>query len=263
MAGARAARHTGDVWAPAHRRSTQSVTRRAHCGGIVGVALEKFGGVHILIANAGILRDKSFQSMTKAEWDAVIAVHLRGTYKCAKAVWPHFQKQKYGRIVTTTSQVGIYGNFGQANYSTAKAGIIGLTKTLAIEGKKYGIIANVIAPSAGTAMTSTIWPQEMVDAFKPDYVAPVVGYLSSKDNTQTSGCIFEISGGWAAQTRWQRTAGHGFPHDKVYTPEDVVVKWKDITTFDSRATHPVGSNETMEHVMANFNNRGDNIKAKL
>lgn len=74
---------------------------------IVAVALEKFGGVHILIANAGILRDKSFQSMTKAEWDAVIAVHLRGTYKCAKAVWPVFQKQKYGRIVTTTSQVGI------------------------------------------------------------------------------------------------------------------------------------------------------------
>ena len=153
------------------------------------------------------------------------------------------------------------GNFGQANYSTAKAGIIGLTKTLAIEGKKYGIIANVIAPSAGTAMTSTVWPQEMVDAFKPDFVAPVVGYLTSKDNTETSGCIFEISGGWAAQTRWQRTAGHGFPHDSVYTPEDVVAKWKDITTFDSRSTHPVGSNETMEHVMANFNNRA--VKAKL
>ncbi|TEB34648.1 multifunctional beta-oxidation protein [Coprinellus micaceus] len=215
---------------------------------IVAVALEKFGGVHILIANAGILRDKSFQSMSKAEWDAVIAVHLRGTYKCAKAVWPIFQKQKYGRIVNTCSQVGIYGNFGQVNYSTAKAAIIGLTKTLAIEGKKYGIIANVIAPSAGTAMTSTVWPQEMVDAFKPDFVAPVVGYLTSKDNTETSGCIFEISGGWAAQTRWQRTAGHGFPHDSVYTPEDVVAKWKDITTFDSRSTHPVGSNETMEHI---------------
>ncbi|KAF5342028.1 hypothetical protein D9611_001552 [Ephemerocybe angulata] len=229
---------------------------------IVSVALEKFGGVHVLIANAGILRDKSFQSMTKAEWDAVIAVHLRGTYKCCKAVWPHFQKQKYGRIVNTCSQVGIYGNFGQANYSTAKAAIIGLTKSLAIEGKKYGIIANVIAPSAGTAMTSTIWPQEMVDAFKPDFVAPVVGYLTSKDNTETTGAIFEISGGWAAQTRWQRTHGHGFPHTGPFTPEDVVAKWKEITTFDERARHLVSSGESMEQVMENFNNTG-NVKAKL
>ncbi|KAF6757262.1 multifunctional beta-oxidation protein [Ephemerocybe angulata] len=228
---------------------------------IVAVALEKFGGVHVLIANAGILRDKSFQAMTKAEWDAVIAVHLRGTYKCCKAVWPHFQKQKYGRIVNTCSQVGIYGNFGQANYSTAKAAIIGLTKSLAIEGKKYGIIANVIAPSAGTAMTSTIWPQEMVDAFKPDYVAPVVGYLTSKDNTETTGAIFEISGGWAAQTRWQRTHGHGFPHTGPFTPEDVVAKWKEITTFDERARHLVSSGESMEQVIENFNNTGNDPNA--
>ena len=92
---------------------------------IVAVALEKFGGVHVLIANAGILRDKSFQSMTKAEWDIVLAVHLRGTYKCAKAVWPIFQKQKYGRIVTTCSQVGIYGNFGQANVSVFWSRVFG------------------------------------------------------------------------------------------------------------------------------------------
>lgn len=150
---------------------------------IAQIAVEKFGGVHVLIANAGILRDKSFQAMAEQEWDIVLAVHLRGTFKCAKAVWPIFQKQKYGRIVTTCSQVGIYGNFGQANYSTAKAGITGLTRTLAIEGKKYGILANVIAPSAGTAMTSTIWPQEMVDAFKPDFIAPIVGYLSSKGSS--------------------------------------------------------------------------------
>ncbi|KAF8899950.1 multifunctional beta-oxidation protein [Gymnopilus junonius] len=197
---------------------------------IVQIALEKFGGVHVLIANAGILRDKSFLSMTEEEWDLVLAVHLRGTYKCAKAVWPIFQKQKYGRIVTTCSQVGIYGNFGQANYSTAKAGIMGLTKTLAFEGKKYNILANVIAPSAGTAMTSTIWPQEMVDAFKPDYIAPIVGYLSSKDNDDTSGALFEILGGWAAQTRWQRAGGQSFPSTKPYTIEDVFSKWRKLRT---------------------------------
>ncbi|KAJ2922422.1 hypothetical protein H1R20_g14685, partial [Candolleomyces eurysporus] len=229
---------------------------------IVAVALEKFGGVHVLVANAGILRDKSFQSMTKPEWDIVLQVHLRSTFKCAKAVWPIFQKQKYGRIVNTCSQVGIYGNFGQANYSTAKAGIIGLTKSLAIEGKKYGILANVIAPSAGTAMTSTVWPQEMVDAFKPDFIAPIVGYLTSKENNETTGSIFEILGGWAAQTRWQRTNGHGFPHNKPFTPEDVIAKWKEITTFDERARYPTSSGESLEQVIANFNNV-ETVKAKL
>ncbi|TFK72928.1 multifunctional beta-oxidation protein [Pluteus cervinus] len=210
---------------------------------IVKAAVEKFGTVHVLIANAGVLRDKSFQAMTEQEWDLVLAVHLRC---CAKAVWPIFQKQKFGRIVTTSSQVGIYGNFGQANYATAKAGIIALTKTLAIEGKKYNILANVIAPSAGTAMTSTVWPQDMVDAFKTDYIAPLVGYLSSADNI-TTGSLFEVLGGWAAQTRWQRSGGHGFPSDRPYTPEDVVAKWSDITNFDDgRASHPTSTQEATQ-----------------
>jgi len=229
---------------------------------IVKTALDKFGGVHVLVANAGVLRDKSFAAMSEQEWDIVLAVHLRGTYKCAKAVWPIFQKQKFGRIVTTCSQVGIYGNFGQANYSTAKAGITGLTRTLAIEGAKYNIIANVIAPSAGTAMTSTIWPQEMVDAFKPDYIAPVVGYLTSADNTDTTGSLFEIQGGWAAETRWQRTGGYGFPVKKPLTPEDVISKWGIITNFDDgRTTNPVTGG--IEQMMDNFGNEGDDIKAKL
>ncbi|KAG6887915.1 hypothetical protein C0995_011623 [Termitomyces sp. Mi166 len=230
---------------------------------IVDIALKKFGGVHVLIANAGILRDKSFTSMTEQEWDMVVAVHLRGTYKCAKAVWPHFQKQKFGRIVTTCSQVGIYGNFGQANYSTAKAGILGLTRTLAIEGQKYNIVCNVIAPSAGTAMTSTVWPQEMVDAFKPDYIAPVVGYLSSADNTDTTASLFEVLGGWAAQTRWQRAGGHGFPTNRPYTPEELVAKWGVITNFDDgRATNPSTTTEAMQQLIDNFDNKGD-VKAKL
>ncbi|KAJ7104216.1 peroxisomal hydratase-dehydrogenase-epimerase [Mycena belliarum] len=231
---------------------------------IVNTALEKFGGVHILIANAGILRDKSFQAMTEQEWDIVLAIHLRATYKCAKAVWPIFQQQKFGRIVTTCSQVGIYGNFGQANYSTAKAGIIGLTRTLAIEGKKYNIIANVIAPSAGTAMTSTIWPQEMVDAFKPDFIAPLVGYLSSADNQTTSGALFEVLGGWAAQTRWQRSGGYSFPTKVPFTPEDVAAKWTQITNFtDGRATNPSTGSEALKQMVANFGNTGDDAKAKL
>ncbi|EGO24290.1 hypothetical protein SERLADRAFT_415443 [Serpula lacrymans var. lacrymans S7.9] len=232
--------------------------------GIVKTALAAFGGVHILIANAGVLRDKSFTAMTEQEWDLVMAVHLRGTYKCAKAVWPIFQKQKYGRIVTTCSQVGIYGNFGQTNYSSAKAGIMGLTKTLGHEGRKYNILANVIAPAAGTAMTMTVWPQEWIDAFKPDYIAPIVGYLTSEANTETTACLFEIRGGWAAQTRWQRAGGYGFPSNKNLTPEDVIAKWDAFTNFDDgRATHPTTSAEGMEQIMANFENKASVVETAV
>ncbi|KAJ3815147.1 peroxisomal hydratase-dehydrogenase-epimerase [Lentinula aff. lateritia] len=249
---------------------------------IVKAALDNFGGVHILVANAGILRDKSFTAMSEQEWDIVLAVHLRGTYKCAKAVWPVFQKQKYGRILTTCSPTGVYGNFGQANYAAAKAGITGLTRTLAIEGQKYNILANVIAPTAGTAMTETVWPEEMLKAFtvrndipsviglltmhsliQPDHIAPLVGYLTSADNDDVSGCLFELSGGWVAQTRWQRSGGYGFPTVKPYTPEDVVEKWKEITTFDERATHPSSTSEALQQIVENFENKGDQVKAKL
>ncbi|KAG9088940.1 hypothetical protein FRC06_001773 [Ceratobasidium sp. 370] len=222
---------------------------------IVKGAMDAFGSVHVLIANAGILRDKSFTAMSEKEWMDVLAVHLRGTYKCAKAVWPVFQKQKYGRIVTTASGVGIYGNFGQANYSTAKAAIIGLTKTLAIEGSRYGIISNCIAPSAGTAMTATIWPEEMVKAFSPDYIAPLVGYLASEHNEDTNGALFEVTGGWAAQTRWQRAGGYGFPQNKPLTPEDVLSKWDVITNFDDgRATYPTSTQEAIQQIVENFSN---------
>ncbi|KAI9511841.1 peroxisomal hydratase-dehydrogenase-epimerase [Russula earlei] len=231
---------------------------------IVKAALDRFGAVHVLIANAGILRDKSFTAMSEKEWDQVIAVHLKGTYKCAKSVWPLFQRQKYGRILTTTSGVGVYGNFGQANYSTAKAAIIGFTRAIAIEGKKHNILVNVIAPSAGTAMTQTIWPQEMVDAFKPDYIAPVAGYLVSKDNEETTGSLFEISGGWAAQTRWQQAGGYGFPVNKQLTPEDIIAKWETITNFDDRrTTNPASTQDGMERLVDNFTNRVDETESGI
>ncbi|KAF5371817.1 hypothetical protein D9615_009555 [Tricholomella constricta] len=233
---------------------------------IVKVALEKFGGVHVLIANAGILRDKSFTAMTEQEWDIVLAVHLRGTYKACCSMWHDILISRL-LIVNADPALPIRisdGNFGQANYSTAKAGITGLTRTLAIEGKKYNILANVIAPSAGTAMTSTIWPQEMVDAFKPDFIAPIVGYLSSADNTETSGSLFEILGGWAAQTRWQRAGGHGFPTNRPFTPEEVVANWHVMTNFDDgRATHPSSTSEALQQLMDNFGNKGDNARPKL
>ncbi|KAL0954852.1 hypothetical protein HGRIS_003791 [Hohenbuehelia grisea] len=231
---------------------------------LVKTALNNFGGVHVLVANAGILRDKSFTAMSEQEWDIIMAVHLRGTYKCAKAVWPIFQKQKFGRIITTSSPSGVYGNFGQANYATAKAGLIGLTRTLAIEGKKYNILANAIAPTAGTAMTATVWPQEMLDAFKPDHVAPVVGYLTSAENEDTTGGLFEVTGGWAAQLHWQRSGGYGFPANKPLQPEDIISKWQAITNFeDGRATTPSSTSEAIQQIVENFDNKVADVKAKL
>ncbi|KAI6042983.1 hypothetical protein EDC04DRAFT_3088326, partial [Pisolithus marmoratus] len=245
---------------------------------IVKAALDAFGGVHVLVANAGVLRDRSFTAMTEQEWDTVIAVHLRGTYKCAKAVWPIFQKQNYGRIVTTASQVGIYGNFGQTNVRqpffvlsmryvelirgrvvlVCKAAIIGLTKTLGFEGRKYNILCNVIAPSAGTAMTMTIWSKEMVEHTRLH--APVVGFLTSEDNADTTGRLFEVSGGWAAETRWQRTGGHGFPTNVQLTPEEVIGKWKSITTFDDgRSTFPATAAESFQQIMENFENKASSV----
>lgn len=220
---------------------------------IVKAGVDAFGSVHVLIANAGILRDKSFMGMDEKMWDQVIAVHLRGTYKCCKAVWPIFQKQKYGRIITTASPNGIYGTAGQANYSTAKAALIGLTRTLAIEGGRAGIMVNCIAPRAGTAMTATVWPKDMLDAMKPDYIAPIVGFLAS-DNCDFSGTLYEVFGGYCAQVRWQRTYGVCFPNDREIKPEMIAAKWKEITTFDDRATHPTSGPEALEQIMENFSN---------
>ncbi|KAI8388034.1 uncharacterized protein BYT42DRAFT_543407 [Radiomyces spectabilis] len=221
---------------------------------VVETALKAFGRVDILVNNAGILRDKSFARMADADWDLVHRVHLRGTYKVIKAAWPHFVQQKYGRIINTASAVGLYGNFGQTNYSAAKLGIVGLSKTLALEGQRKNILCNVIAPNAGTRMTATIMPPEMVEAFKPEYVAPLIGYLAHSSNEETGG-IFEVGSGWIAKVRWQRTGGVGFPANRTLTPEQVAEAWSRITDFDDgRATNPESTQESFQGFMENFSN---------
>ncbi|KAK1142276.1 bifunctional hydroxyacyl-CoA dehydrogenase/enoyl-CoA hydratase fox2 [Aspergillus melleus] len=238
----------------------QAVGNKASCEdgeGVVKSAIDAFGRIDILVNNAGILRDKAFTNMNDDLWNSVVNVHLRGTYKVTKAAWPHMLKQKYGRIVNTASTSGIYGNFGQANYAAAKLGILGFSRTLALEGAKYNIKVNTIAPNAGTNMTRTIMPEEMVQAFKPDYVAPLVVLLCSDivPEPSTKG-LYECGSGWFTRTRWQRTGGHGFPVDVKLTPEEVVKHWNEIANFDDgRADHPEDGQAGAEKIMANMSNR--------
>ncbi|KAL2012868.1 hypothetical protein VTN00DRAFT_393 [Thermoascus crustaceus] len=224
---------------------------------VVKAAIDAYGRIDIVVNNAGILRDKAFTNMNDDLWNPVMNVHLRGTYKVTKAAWPYFLKQKYGRVVNTTSTSGIYGNFGQSNYAAAKLGILGFSRTLALEGAKYNIKVNTIAPNAGTNMTRTILPEEMVQAFKPDYVAPLVVLLCS-DKVPEPGTkgLYECGSGWFARTRWQRSGGHGFPVDVKLTPEAVLAEWKKITNFDDgRADHPEDGQEGTAKIMANMTNK--------
>ncbi|OCH95482.1 multifunctional beta-oxidation protein [Obba rivulosa] len=238
-------------------KAVPAITSTDDGEGIVKTALSAFGGVHVLVANAGVARPSELAKMTEKDWDEVLAVHLRGTFKCAQAVWPIFHKQKFGRIITTGSQAGLYGMPGLANYATAKGGIIGLTRVLAVEGQKYNIFANVIIPSAAASL-GLGRAAYGIDALREDYVAPVVGYLASEANEETTCGLFEVAAGWVAQLRWQRTGGHGFPVNKPLTPEAILSKWKVIIDFsDGNATNPMTTQEAFEQIASNFDNEGD------
>jgi len=151
-----------------------SVTDEAAVTAMVAESIERFGHVDILVNNAGILRDKSFSKMTIAEFREVVDVHLIGAAICSHAVWDHMRARNYGRIVMTTSSSGLYGNFGQANYGAAKMALVGLMKTLSIEGAKNNIRVNCLAPTARTAMTESILPAEALELLDPERVSPAL-----------------------------------------------------------------------------------------
>lgn len=224
---------------------------------VVKGAIDAYGRIDIIINNAGILRDKAFANMEDKQFQQVMDVHLRGTYKVTKAAWPYMLKQKYGRIVNTTSTSGIYGNFGQANYAAAKCGILGFSRALAREGLKNNILVNTIAPNAGTAMTATIMPEELVQAFKPDYIAPIVLLLCSDEVPEpATGRLFEVGSGWVGETRWQRSEGIGFPVDVKLTPETVKQNFPKIIDFENGETdNPDDPSAGTAKIMANMDNR--------
>ena len=162
---------------------------------IVKTAVETFGTVDILINNAGILRDKSFIKMEPENWNAVLAVHLNGAYNVTRPAFAVMREKGYGRILMTTSAAGLYGNFGQTNYSAAKMALVGLANTLKIEGKKYNINVNTVAPLAASRLTEDVMPPDIFETMKPEYVVPMALYLCSED-CEESGEIFNAGMGY-------------------------------------------------------------------
>src|SRR5690349_5482891 len=203
---------------------------------IIKSAVDAFGKIDIVINNAGILRDVSFQKMSQADWDLVYQVHVLGAMKVTHAAWNLMRDAGYGRIINTSSAAGIYGNFGQANYSMAKLGIHGFTQTLAAEGRKRNVIVNTIAPIAGSRMTETVLPKELLEALKPEYVSALVAKLAHESMEDTGG-LYEVGGGFYSKLRWERTKGKTFRLGRAITPEDVDSSWKSITDF-AGGEHP-------------------------
>lgn len=200
---------------------------------LVKAALDAFGRIDVVVNNAGILRDRSFARISDEDWDIIHRVHLRGSFQVTRAAWDHMKKQRYGRIIMTSSASGIYGNFGQANYSAAKLGILGLANTLSIEGRKSNIHCNTIAPNAGSRMTQTVMPEDLVEALKPEYVAPLVLWLCH-ESCEENGSLFEVGAGWIGKLRWERSLGAIVrKRDQPMTPEAVKANWKKICDFDN------------------------------
>tara|TARA_A100001037_G_scaffold28826_1_gene22982 strand:- start:5973 stop:6848 length:876 start_codon:yes stop_codon:yes gene_type:complete len=183
-----------------------SVSDKAAAASMVETAVSEFGRCDIMIANAGILRDKSFKNMDDEMWEVVLDVHLRGTYYTVKAAYDKMlELGNGGRIIMTSSTSGLLGNFGQTNYGAAKAGIAGFMRCLWLEGLKYGVTVNVLAPTATSRLTEDILPEDIQDRFPPETVSPAIVWLCTDDAKDISGRQWLISGNKVQLLSWQVT----------------------------------------------------------
>lgn len=197
---------------------------------MVAKATAKWGSVDLMVANAGILRDKSFAKMEPEDFAKVIAVHLTGTFNCCKAVWDGMRERNYGRIVVTSSASGLFGNFGQANYGAAKAAMVGLMNVLAEEGRKTNIKVNTIAPTAATRMTEGLIGPEILALMKPESITPAVLYLLSEDAPTRT--IMGAGAGSFAVIKVVETEGLNLPQDQ-WTPDAVAANFAKISDMST------------------------------
>jgi len=207
---------------------TNSVSTPEGGAAIVQTAIDAFGKVDIVINNAGILRDKAFHNMEPELMNPVFDVHLKGAFHVTRPAFVKMREQGYGRIISTSSAAGIFGNFGQTNYGAAKMGLVGFTRVLAVEGAKNNIKANVIAPLALTRMTENIMSGTMAEKIVPELISPIVAYLAHEDCDAT-GRIFSVGGGRVAEVFIGETPGY---YKADLSLEDVRDHWDAITSRD-------------------------------
>lgn len=198
---------------------------------MVKTAVDNFGRLDAVVCNAGILRDVAFHNMSEDDWDKVFSVHIKGSFTVLRAAWPVFRQQSYGRVVLTTSSSGIWGQFGQANYGAAKTAMLGLMNVLKQEGVKYNVTVNTVAPVAGTRLTETVMPKEMVERLTPEFVVPAVTYMVSKENTD-SGLIIEAGAGNYNRAVMVKGPGIRPGMDEVKSAEWIQENWKAITSLE-------------------------------
>jgi NAD(P)-dependent dehydrogenase (short-subunit alcohol dehydrogenase family) len=222
-----------------------SVTDDAGVANMVKAAMDAWGRIDILIANAGILRDKSFSKMELADFQVVMDVHLMGTVKPTKAVWEIMKAQNYGRIVVTTSSTGLYGNFGQANYGAAKLSLVGFMNTIKLEGQKNNVHINAIAPVAATRMTENILPPQIADRLKPEYVTPGVVYLVSEE--APTGVILTAGAGSFAMAHMCETPGV-YLGEGGLSVEEVRDNWAKITDEAGQQAYANGGGQTQKFI---------------
>ena len=203
-----------------------SVTDFAAVEAMVAEAWAKWGRVDILVCNAGILHDKTFAKMELDDFRAVIEVHLMGSVNCCKAVWEIMRQQNYGRIVLTSSSSGLFGNFGQANYAAAKMGLVGLMNALGLEGAKYNVHVNCLAPTANTRMTDTLMPAEVLAVMKPEAVSPAV--LAMAHDGAPNRAIINAGANGFERTFVAMTRGVHIPLS-ADSPDQVVARWDEIS----------------------------------
>ncbi|MEM7763376.1 MAG: SDR family oxidoreductase [Pseudomonadota bacterium] len=224
-----------------------NVTKMDEVEAMVAQAMDAWGRVDVLVNNAGILRDKTFAKMEMSDFGMVVDVHLIGSANCSKAVWSIMREQQYGRIMMTSSSSGLYGNFGQSNYGAAKMGVVGLMNTLHLEGMKYNIHVNTLAPVAATRMTEDLMPPEVLAALQPELVTPAVIFMCSKDAGSRQ--IIAAGAGGFARAAIVETEGV-LLDGELATAENVAAAWAEASDLSTAQELQQGGDQSRKFLTA-------------